>query len=176
MLDPREKKIVVVGGAAAALILLITFVAFPAAGRYRSLSKASAAAERDLAELRRMRPELEGLDREVRARAGRVTAAANEAASPLARLQGSVQSLGIASSAVSVKSAGTKEVEFYAEEAFDVRVDNMTYLEAVQLLTKLEDGPLPVAIRSVRLKSRFDDGRYVDATIRLGYLRPAATK
>ncbi|MBI5419938.1 MAG: hypothetical protein HZA60_07610, partial [Deltaproteobacteria bacterium] len=86
MLREREKFILLAGGIAAALILLLTFVVVPGAAKVRSLSRQFALAEKDLADLRKMRPELERIDREVRQRTGRVSAGANAAESSLARL------------------------------------------------------------------------------------------
>jgi hypothetical protein len=48
----------------------------------------------------------------------------------------------------------------------------VTYLEAVRLITRLENGPVPVVIRSAQLKSRYDDSKYLDATFRIGFLLP----
>ncbi len=52
-------------------------------------------------------------------------------------------------------------------------MENLTYLEAIQLLNRLEKGVLPVVVRSANLKSRYDDSKYLDATLRIGFLLPA---
>jgi hypothetical protein len=169
----REKVVLALGACAAALILLLAFVIIPGISRARSLSRSSVAAEKELAELRKMRPELTILDREVRRRLSQVTAAANMKQSPLARLTASIQEAGFPQSAVSLKSAGTHTGEFVGEESFDLKMENLTYLEAVRLLTRLSNGPLPLVIRSANLKSRFDDSKYLDATLRIGFLLPA---
>lgn len=174
MLLDREKTILLLGGIAAAVILLLSFVVIPGAARVKSLSRQFSQAENELAELRKMRPELEQTDREVRQIAGRVTGAANSAESPLARLTASLREPGFPQSAFSLKSGGVKDGEFLREEAFDLKIENLTYLEAVKIVTRLETGPLPVAIRSVQMKSRYDDGRYIDATFRIGFLLPPA--
>lgn len=173
MLRSREKVVLAVGAAAVVLILLLAYVVIPGVARFRTLSRASEIAERDLEALRRMRPELSRFDREVRAEMGRVTAAANAEGSPLARLTAEIQQAGFPQSVVGLKSTGTRTGEFVNEEAFDLKVENITYLEAVRLLDRLENGPLPVTVRSVQLKSRYDDSRYLDATLRLGFLAPA---
>lgn len=161
------------GAAAAALILLFAFLVIPGVSRLRALARAFDAAEQELAELREMRPELTRLDREVRRKMGRVTAAANSPESSLSRLTAAVQEAGFPQSAVSIKSGGTKTGEFVNEEAFDLKVENITYLEAVRLLQRLETGPLPIAVRSAILKSRYDDPKYLDAALRIGFLAPA---
>lgn len=173
MLRRREQVVLALGAAAAVLILLLSFVVIPGISRIRSLSRASVQAEQDLAELRRMRPELSGLDREVRRKMTAVAASANAAGSPLARLTGAIQEGGLPQAAFSLKSAGSRSGEFVAEEAFDLKAENLTYLEAVTLLTRLSNGPLPVVVRTVTLKSRYDDSKYLDATLRIGFLLPA---
>jgi len=174
VLRNREKIVVVLGAAAAALILLFAFLVIPGISRVRALARASESAERELNDLRKMGPELTRLDREVRRKMGRVTAAANSQESSLSRLTAAVQEAGFPQTAVAIKSGGTKTGEFVNEEGFDLKVENITYLEAARLLQRLENGPLPIAIRSVALKSRYDDPRYLDATLRVGFLSPAA--
>lgn len=172
MLRSREKTTLLLGGAAAAVILLLSFVIVPGVSRVRSLSKSYSAAVRDLAELRKMRPELEKVDREVREKSARFAASANAPDSPLARLTATLQEAGFPQSAFSLKSGGAKDGEFQKEETFDLRIENVTGLEAIRLIGRLENGPLPVVIRSALIKSRYDDGKYLDATFRIGFLLP----
>ena len=174
MLRSRERTVLVLGGAAAALILLVFFAVIPGVSQVRTLSRASSLAERELAELRGMRPELEGLDREVRPRAARVAAAANASESTLSRLTATIQEAGFPPSSVILKSGGTRDGEYFSEESFDLKVDNITYMEALRLIARIENGPLPVVVRTAQLKSRYDDGRYLDTTFRLGFLKPSA--
>ncbi|HZD54635.1 MAG TPA: hypothetical protein VE080_00135 [Candidatus Aquicultoraceae bacterium] len=173
MLRSREKVVLALGAAAAAAILLLTFVIIPGISRMRSLSRSAERAEQDLASLRSMRPELMRLDRDVRRMTTKVSAAANSPESPLARLTAEIQQAGLPQSAFSLKSAGPRGGEFAIEETFDLKVENITYLEAARLLSRMENGMLPVVVRSVNLKSRYDDNRYLDATLRIGFLRPA---
>jgi len=173
VLRSRERKILFLGGIAAALILLLTFVVIPDATKVRSLSRQFSLAEKDLADLRKMRPELERSDRDVRQKGVRVTAAANVKDSPLSRLTAGLQEAGFPQPAFSLKSTGGKDGEFFREENFDLKIENMTYLEAARLVSRMENGPLPVVIRSAQLKSRYDDSKYLDATFRIGFLLPS---
>jgi len=100
----REKTVLLLGGGAAALILLLTLVVIPDAARVRSLSRQISLAEKDLADLRKMRPELERADREVRQMSTRATAAANAKESPLARLTSELQEAGFPQSAFSLRA------------------------------------------------------------------------
>ena len=170
MLRDREKRVLAIGGAAAAILLLIIFVVIPGVSRIRAQARAVAAAEADLSELRKARPEIERIQRETAAKAGIVRSAANVKDSPLTRITSALQEAGIPQAALNIKSGGVRSGELFREESFDVRIENLTYLEAVKTLQRLSAGTLPVAVRSASLKSRYDDARYLDVTLRVGYL------
>ena len=172
MLRDREKRILVIGGAAAAALLLLTFVVIPGVSRITSQARAAAAAESDLAEVRKARPEIERIQRETATRAGIVRTAANVKDAPLTRITSTLQEAGIPQSALNIKSGGARDGELFREEAFDVRIENLTYLEAVKTMQRLSAGTLPVVLRSASLKSRYDDARYLDVTLRVGFLTP----
>ena len=172
MLRDREKRVLVIGGVIAAVLLLLTFVVIPGISRIKSQARAAAAAESDLAEVRNARPEIERIERETVAKAGIVRAAANIKDAPLSRITSALQEAGIPQAALNIKSGGARDGELFREEAFDVRIENLTYLEAVKTLQRLSAGTLPVAVRSASLKSRYDDARYLDVTLRVGYLTP----
>ena len=172
MFRSREKTVLLLGGGAAALILLLTLVVIPDAARVRSLSRQISLAEKDLADLRKMRPELERADREVRQMSTRATAAANAKESPLARLTSELQEAGFPQSAFSLRASGARDGQSFREESFDLRIENLTYLEAARLTNRLEYGTLPLVVRSAQLKSRYDDSKYLDATFRIGFLLP----
>ena len=172
MFRDREKRILSIGGAAAAAILLLTFIVFPGASRLKSHARAAAAAEADLAEVRRARPELERIQRETVQKASLVKSLANSKESPVSRLTSALQEGGIPQAAVSVKSGGARDGEFFREESFEVRMENLTYLEAIKALQRLSSNTLPTAVHSALLKSRYDDPRYLDVTLRVGFLSP----
>ena len=172
MLRDREKRVLVIGGAAAAALLLLTFVVIPGISRMKSQARAVAAAESDLAEVRKARPEIERIQSGTSSKIGIVRAGANVKDAPLSRITSVLQEAGIPQSALNIKSGGARDGELFREEAFDVRIENLTYLEAVKTLQRLSAGTLPVALRSAILKSRYDDARYLDVSLRVGYLTP----
>ena len=172
MLRDRERRVLVVGGAAAAVLLLLIFVVIPGVSRIKSQARAAAAAETDLVEVRKARPEIERINSETAAKAGIVRAAVNVKDAPLTRITSALQEAGIPLAALNIKSGGARDGELFREESFDVRIENLTYLEAVKTLQRLSAGSLPVAIRSASLKSRYDDPRYLDVTLRVGFLTP----
>ena len=117
MLRDREKRVLVIGGAAAAVLLLLTFVVIPGFSRIKSQARAAAAAESDLAEVRKARPEIERIQRETGAKAGIARAAANVKDAPLSRITSALQEAGIPLSALNIKSGGARDGELFREEA-----------------------------------------------------------
>jgi type II secretory pathway component PulM len=172
VLRDREKRVLVIGGIAAAALLILAFVVIPGISRIKSQARAVAAAEADLSEVRKARPEIDRIQRETAAKAGIVRAAANVKDAPLSRITSALQEAGIPQAALNIKSGGARDGERFREESFDVRIENLTYLEAVNTLQRLSAGSLPVTIRSATLKSRYDDPRYLDVTLRVGFLTP----
>jgi len=63
VLREREKRVLVIGGASAAVLLILTFVLIPGVSRIKSQARAVAAAEADLAEVRKARPQIERIQR-----------------------------------------------------------------------------------------------------------------
>jgi hypothetical protein len=172
MLLEREHRVLAAGAVVAGLILIVSFLVMPDLDKVRSLGRQRTQAEKDLLELRSLIPELGRLDAGLRGRKELVRATATGQESPLARLTARLTEAGFPQSAFSVKSAGVKDGEFFKEESFDVKIENRSYLELVQFIRKLEDGSLPVAIRSVVLKSRYESSSSIDCNIRVGYQLP----
>ena len=172
MLRDRERHFLALGGVAAALILLLSVRVLPDVDKIRSNGRAKAQAERDLAELRAAIPELRAAEGDLRVRIDQVRAAGKGGESPLSRLTARLQESGLPQSAFSIKSGGLKDGEFFREESFDIRIDNRSYLEIVQVVRRLEDGTMPLAVRSVGLKSRYENASAIDANLRVGYLLP----
>jgi len=166
----REKRVLAIGGVLAALLLLVAFVILPAVSRLRLVARQTAAAEKNLAEVRKAKPELERTRRETAQRTGVIAATANLKESPTARLTSILQEAGIPQSAISLKSGGARDGETFREESFDVRMENLTYLEAVKTLQRLSGPAVPLVVRSAQLKSRYDNPKYLDVTLRVGYL------
>jgi hypothetical protein len=168
----REKRVLFLGGIAAAAILVLTFVVFPGLSRLKSGARATAAAEADLAEVRRARPEIDRIQQETRQRSSLVQSSANSKDSPVSQLSAALQEAGVPQSAFSVKSGGAKDGEFFREESFEVRMENLTYLEAVRAIQRLSAPASPTVVRSALMKGRYEDPRYLDVTLRVGFLSP----
>jgi type II secretory pathway component PulM len=172
LLQNREQRVLAVGGGAALLIFLFSFLVFPDIEKIRVQNRTRAQAEKDLAELRAALPGLRRLEDGIRIRRDLVRSSVTGQESPLSRLTARLQEAGFPQSAFSIKSGGTKDGEYFKEESFDIKIENRSFPELVQFLQKIEDGSMPVAIRSVNLKSRYENSSAIDAVLRVGYQLP----
>ncbi|HIJ80391.1 MAG TPA: general secretion pathway protein GspM [Desulfuromonadales bacterium] len=59
------------------------------------------------------------------------------------------------------------------EDAADIRIDALTFNEAVNLLYRLEKGGRPIVIKKCSIKVRFDDSSRCDLMLSLALLKPA---
>ncbi|MCL2103184.1 MAG: hypothetical protein FWH25_04005, partial [Syntrophorhabdaceae bacterium] len=143
--------------------------------RIKTLSRATINAQKNLAELRKDSLELQHVRQAALEKQGAAAAAANSNESPLTQLTYILQGAGIPASGLAIKSSGIRDGEAFREESFDVKIENLTYLEAVNALRKLSAKDFPVVVRSTVLKSRYDDQRYLDITLRVGYISPKKT-
>jgi hypothetical protein len=170
VLRSREQQVLAAGGVAALLIFLLSFLVIPAVDKIKAQGRARAQAERDLVELRSAVPSLKAIAAQIAPRKALLAGVGTGQDSPLSRLTARLQEAGFPQSAFSIKSGGVKDGEYVKEESFDVKIENRSYLELVRFVGKLEDGTMPVTIRSVNFKSRYENSSAIDASLRIGYL------
>lgn len=84
-----------------------------------------------------------------------------------------IEEIGIKGKGVKVSPLKGEERSGVIEDAADVRVDGLTFNEAVNLIYRLEKGSRPLVIKKCGLRVRFDDPSRCDLTIILAMLRPA---
>lgn len=84
-----------------------------------------------------------------------------------------IEEIGIRGKGVKISPLKGEERSGMIEDAADVRVDGLTFNEAVNLIYRLEKGSRPLLIKKSSLRVRFDDPSRCDLTMTLALLKPA---
>ncbi|MEI6702470.1 MAG: hypothetical protein WCL71_02900 [Deltaproteobacteria bacterium] len=84
-----------------------------------------------------------------------------------------IEDTGIKGKTVKIVPLKGEERSGFIEDAADVRIDGVTFNEAVNLLYRLEKGGRPLAIKKCNLRVRFDDPSRCDLSLILALLKPA---
>lgn len=84
-----------------------------------------------------------------------------------------IEEIGIRGKGVKISPLKGEERSGMIEDAADVRVDDLTFNEAVNLIYRLEKGSRPLLIKKSSLRVRFDDPSRCDLAMTLALLKPA---
>lgn len=84
-----------------------------------------------------------------------------------------IEEIGIKGRGVKISPLKGEERNGISEDAADVRVEGLTFNEAVNLIYRLEKGNRPLVIRKCNLRVRFDDPSRCDLAMILALLKPA---
>lgn len=84
-----------------------------------------------------------------------------------------IEETGIKGKSIKIVSIKGEDRVGFTEDAADIRIDGLTFNEAVNLLYRLEKGSRPVVIKKYNLKVRFDDPSRCDLSLILALLKPA---
>ena len=89
-----------------------------------------------------------------------------------------IDEIGIRGKGVKIAALKGEERAGMVEDAADVRIDGVTFNEALNLLYRLEKGSRPLVLKKANLRVRFDDPARCDLAMTVALLKPApgATK
>lgn len=163
-LKPREQGIVIVGGAAAILILLYAYAVDPLLQRNAALDRLITQKGKQYQELLVLQKEYSGLKKqheELEKNASRT----QKDFSPLSFMEGLSTQAGIRDRVVSMKPRFTPVGEDYRESSIEVKAERLTLPQTVSYLHRIENSGMPIRIKTLHLKTRFDDPSQADLTV-----------
>ena len=86
------------------------------------------------------------------------------------------QSLGMAGKVKSIKGTGTRKTpNQMSEETAEIQIAKLTINEMVQLIYKIENAPMILAMKTVVIKKSFENPELLDVTMTVSLFTPAAT-
>ena len=138
-------------------------------------------AERELSALRKKNNEFSALAGEYRSLKESISAIERKKAltktTSIAQAIGDIsRSLGMAGKMKSIKVTGTRKTpNQMSEETAEIQIEKLTINEMVQLIYKIENAPMILAMKTVVIKKSFENPELLDVTMTVSLFTPAAT-
>lgn len=138
-------------------------------------------AERELSALRKKDNEFSALSGEYRSLKESISAierkkALTKTTSVAQAIDDISRSLGMAGKVKSIKGTGTRKTpNQMSEETAEIRIEKLTINEMVQLIYKIENAPMILAMKTVVIKKSFENPELLDVTMMVSLFTPAAT-
>ena len=138
-------------------------------------------AERELSALSKKHNEFSALAGEYRSLKGSISAIERKKTltktTSIAQAIGDIsRSLGMAGKVKSIKGTGTRKTpNQMSEETAEIQIEKLTVNEMVQLIYKIENAPMILAMKTVVIKKSFENPELLDVTMTVSLFTPAAT-
>jgi len=84
-----------------------------------------------------------------------------------------IEDIGIKGKSVKIVPIKGEERSGFIEDAADIRIEGLTFNEAINLLYRVEKGSRPLVVKKSNIRTRFDDPSRCDLTLIMALLRPA---
>ncbi len=162
-LSQRERLMLL----AAALVIFLTVLTFGIVQPYRAalsrLDTQIASRRRQLSELQQLSREYRNLQQQTAAGEQRLAAAGDF--SLLTFVEATSIRLAGRDRLISMRPQPGAMLEEFREEAVEVRLERIRLDQLVQLLIAADRAPAPMQVKSLRLRTRFDDRALLDVTL-----------
>lgn len=155
-------------GMAIAALLVIALLYSAANDQVKKLERKRAAREVDIAEMMQLKLRYQELHAGAQMLANRL-AATKPDDSPAKVLE----ETGIRGKNSQIKPLKGDEHPGYVEDAAEIRIDELSANDAINLIFRLEKGARPVVIKKALIKTRFNDPAKLDLTLNLALLKSA---
>lgn len=138
-------------------------------------------AERELTALKKKQREFSALAGEYRSLKGSISALERKKtltkSASIAQAIGDIsRSLGVAGKVKSIKGTGARQTPNQMnEETAEIQIEKLSINEVVQLLYKIENAPMILAMKTVVIKKSFENPELLDVTMTVSLFTPMAT-
>jgi general secretion pathway protein M len=163
-LSNREKVIIVMGLIGAIAILVYGSVVAPLVERYTNLNRVIKQKESQYYEILKLREEYLALNKEY-TELEKAASRAKEGFSPLTFMEGVSVQAKIKDKVVSMKPMLTPMGENYRESSIEVKIEKVVLEQTMRYLHLIESSEYPLKVKTLHLKSRFDDPGLMDVSV-----------
>ncbi|MEJ2491173.1 MAG: type II secretion system protein GspM [Desulfuromonadales bacterium] len=171
-LNPRERLLVFVGGVLLLLVLIYFVLLMPYRQALNALDNQIASRTLQLQEVNRLRADYLALQEEVSQVERLLDRQRNFSA--LTFVENVVGRTAGRENLVSMRPQPTVTNNQFAFESVEVKLEKLALRQVLELLWAVENADLPVQIKNLYLKQRFDNRSQIDATMTIVALRRAA--
>jgi general secretion pathway protein M len=171
-LKPRERLFVFAGGILLLLVLLYVVLLMPYRKALNTLDNQITSRSLQLQEVNRLRADYLALQEEVSQVERLLDRQRNFSA--LTFVENVVDRTAGRQNLVSMRPQPTVTNNQFAFESVEVKLEKLALRQVLELLWAVENADLPVHVKNLYLKQRFDNRSQIDATMTIVALRRAA--
>jgi type II secretory pathway component PulM len=162
-IEKKEKRILIIGGIIAAMLLSYEFIISPILERVNKHEAMIGKKEKELSEIKGLKEEyfslrqkLKEIDAKARSKSG----------SALTELENIALRANIRKSISSMKpQISPSSSEGYKETTIEIKIENVTLYELVSYLNIVENSSLPMRIKKLNIKIRYENPKRLDSTV-----------
>jgi len=167
-LSNREKIIVIAGLTGAVAIILYGSVLSPIIDRYTSLERVIRQKESEYKDILQLKGEYTALQKEYR-ELEKAASRTREGFSPLTFMENVSVQARIKDKVVSMKPILTPMTGDFRESSIEVKIEKIVLEQIMRYLHIIESSEYPLRIKTLHLKSRFDDPGLMDASVTVSF-------
>ena len=163
-LSNREKSLIVLGLIGAIAIISYGVIVAPLVERFTNLNRAIIQKESQYNDILRLRGEYLTLKKEY-TELENAASKSKEGFSPLTFMEGVSAQAKIKDKVVSMKPMLTPLGENYRESSIEVKIERVVLEQIIRYLHLTENSEYTLRVKTLHLKSRFDDPGLMDASV-----------
>lgn len=171
-LSGREKGIIVLGLISAVAIIVYGSVAAPLVERYINLDRVIAQKESQYRDLIQLREEYAALKKEY-TELEKAASKTKEGFSPLTFMEGVSVQAKIKDKVVSMKPMLSPVSGNFRESSIEVKIERVVLEQIMRYLHLTESSDYPLRVKTLHLKSRYDDPGLMDASVVVSFYERA---
>lgn len=167
-LSNREKTIVVLGLMGATAIILYGSIVAPVVDRYTGLERVISQKESQYKDILQLKGEYAALQKEYK-ELEKAASRTKEGFSPLTFMENVSVQARIKDKVISMKPILTPIGGDYRESSIEVKIEKIVLEQIMRYLHIIEGSEYPLRVKTLHLKSRFDDPGLMDASVTVSF-------
>ncbi len=162
-LSQRERGILIAGALTIVLLVLLFGIVAPYRAAMERLDSKIVSRQRQLGEVRQLSNQYRQLQQQLTASERRLASGGDF--SLLSFVEAASVRLAGRDSLVSMRPQPAATIEGFREETVEVKLEKIRLHQLIQLLYAADTAPAPMLVKTLRVKTRFDDRNLLDVVV-----------